>query len=289
MNYSELIDNYLDGSLSDDEREEFERELRQNPGLAEKVMQIKELHETISKFHKKKKSLKRKFSSRALLENLDEKQINELIEKFKSGNYKSDDAEEFAFGSILRDTIKEGSKKNNKRRCGIFKKWWMIAGIVVLIAAGSAILICTRLQTSYDTLYSEYYQTYHFSATRGQKEKQLSIDNAFSEYEEGRYESAITMLSNLEEIEKNQFINLWIGLSYMELENYNSAINEFTKGLDQSDYIGRDYYTWYLALCYVKIQDKKKSLEMLNQLKLNGDNYFSEKAKTLFKKLNRIR
>ncbi|WP_299883938.1 tetratricopeptide repeat protein [uncultured Lacinutrix sp.] len=76
----------------------------------------------------------------------------------------------------------------------------------------------------------------------------------------------------------NSTVLLYLGISHLEMNNINKAIEAFTKVSDSENLDASKAY-WYLALTYLKIDDTEKAIEQLQKMNNN------KKAKELLNKL----
>ena len=106
MNYSEKIDNYLDGELQGDELRQFENELIINSKLAEAVDKYRKLSDFVRQQHAKM------MSGTGKNYRIEDREINELIDTYqlKNGEEEPEDVKvlrkklENAYRSYIRNT-----------------------------------------------------------------------------------------------------------------------------------------------------------------------------------------
>ena len=105
-------------------------------------------------------------------------------------------------------------------------------------------------------------------------------------YDQNEYEAAFEKLNTIIEEDYNNYLaGYYFGMTCIEMEKYDVAAQHFQELLEnwQSPFIY--HIEWYLALCYLKQDDKEKALMLLNKIK-KSNTYYKEKAEELFKKLS---
>ncbi|WP_055447817.1 tetratricopeptide repeat protein [Lacinutrix mariniflava] len=90
-------------------------------------------------------------------------------------------------------------------------------------------------------------------------------------------------VSNKKEVNINAL--LYLGVSQLELENYNSALKSFQKIID-SNTLDQSKGYWYKALVYLKMDDEKNTINTLNSIVKDSKNFNFVKAEKLLKELN---
>ncbi len=78
--------------------------------------------------------------------------------------------------------------------------------------------------------------------------------------------------------------NFYQGLVYLELWQFQSAIESFTKILLKKDNKYSSEAHWYLALCYLKRGQKRKAKDYFEEI-IKAQRYKKEEAKEILKRL----
>ncbi len=73
------------------------------------------------------------------------------------------------------------------------------------------------------------------------------------------------------------------GVSNYEEENYPEAKQSFTKVIDNNNNLFLEDAQWYLALCYLKTDEKEKAIDQLNFIKKSESIYRDDARKILRK------
>jgi tetratricopeptide (TPR) repeat protein len=201
-------------------------------------------------------------------------EMKEWVESYMNGKNKSGEIDKHT--SEIQTFIKKGVDSHNAGQINIpvnAKK----KKIIYRIAAVAAVLIIAigfwtvfNSKTSKDDLFISYYKPYEISSdiVRGNTQNDEKLNLIIAQYKKGDYENTAIQLELIINNENNsQKVFMMYGISQMELNNYNSAIQNFEKIVSS----GADFTIeakWYLALCYLKtnkINDSKKLLIELSK------------------------
>jgi tetratricopeptide (TPR) repeat protein len=166
------------------------------------------------------------------------------------------------------------------------KKWLAAASVVFILAsAGGATYHFKTDDTLENRLYSTYYEPFNKNDKYVLNSSVLSL--AQQKYLKGEYINAMFLFQELPgsiTIEAEKY--LYIGLSLMELEQYEDAIKNFEnvcQSLNSKEYIPQTM--WYKGLCYLKIGDREKAISIFTKIsKYNKGKY--KEAKKILKKLS---
>ncbi|NJN26204.1 MAG: tetratricopeptide repeat protein [Cyclobacteriaceae bacterium] len=163
-------------------------------------------------------------------------------------------------------------------------RWLAVAATVAFfIVAG--ISIYSYLDSGYDNLVTSYYQPYNYipETTRSAGAEENSIEHIFTHYDRGEYVQTIQLINGLPGERKNELTDYILANAYQAVGKYDSAIGIFDKIIaDQSVYAAGA--RWYLALCYLSIEQKQKALPLLEELKASNSSY-AQKAGALWEDL----
>jgi tetratricopeptide (TPR) repeat protein len=159
------------------------------------------------------------------------------------------------------------------------------------IAASIILLIGISLWKVYSLespgkIFADYYKTYQPDISiRSINTTTDKIHLACLLYQEGKYESSFGILDAylLENVD-NQTARFYLGMNAIELGKIDLAINELKK-IEQDETTPYAVHArWYLAMTYLKSGNPDEAKMYLNSLKI-GENYYSEKARKVLKKL----
>lgn len=294
MDYSLLIDRYLEGKLSQEELERFEKELNDNAAFAEAVNKIKSLQNSISK-HAPEMSL---VDNRDIEQDKGIKdEIDCDIDKYSSDSFLEDDQRRH--DRILIRQILEENRPPAKSKYILINRAWIIAACIVALISISSIVIICRSQFNASEIYDEYYSppSLDFRTRSSSSTDSFVVDPASTSapdliyvacihYSQGNYWKAIELLSYIPEDSLfKERCHLISGLSYMELGKYNQAIVELQQVTE--DILGVDTAKWYLGLSYLKNYDLDKAFEQFTYL-ASRDHIYGQSSHKISKKLSKF-
>lgn len=250
------ISKYINGELTGAELTAFERLLQQDKALADEVNFHKLVDETLAENY------------RATSE-LDD---NEQLE-FEGILSKVMNSEEIS-GSTIHESETQASSN-------IFRKLIPFAAL----AAAAALLLFFWLggdsQNENSNLADDYYSQsqYEYSfSTMGHGDNNLI--EAEKAYKAGDYNKAINIFKNYPDDLRAQIAK---GNAEYNLMKYDEAVKTFEKIRNSKNVSFRNYANWYLALTYLKKDNKNQAIELLKQLPKNAD--FYKQAQELIKEL----
>lgn len=249
LDYSGYAERYLDGVMSPEEQTWFEKELEGNAELNKEL----DLHRKINRA-------------------LSEKEITAL---------------EAQLDTIYRETYRPLPKIPRipeKGRKILAYGTASLAGIVLL--AWIAVSLISR-RTSGTELYAEYYQPAEINMSFRAAEDMVDSDlrRAMLLYEEEKYAEAISLFEKILEQDDSRIgLNLYSGISYMELEEYAQANRNFQRIIDQQAMAFLESAEWYLGLCYLMTEETGKAEEIFRQI-ASGDGFYKKDAKRILKNI----
>ena len=167
------------------------------------------------------------------------------------------------------------------------KSYFYYISSAVAIAAVCSLFYFSFTQSITAT---DAFEQYHDWSTLPSFQTKSAAENNLAKasklFNQENYQEALTIFTAYEK-ENNTYnpqIQLYIGVSQLELGNYKDAIQTFDQ-LQNSNTIDAHKAYWYTALTYLKQNDAEKAVKVLNILVQNSDNYNYEKAKKLLNKL----
>lgn len=165
-----------------------------------------------------------------------------------------------------------------------YTKWLVAASIVVLL--GSFYVINLNKTVSSNKLFATYFEPYRnvIQPVERGNEMQDKKTQAFTAYENGYFEEAITLFSELHITTNESYYLFYKANALLQLEQANESINLLLEHLKTNDILTQKT-NWYLALAYLKIDDTENAKNTL-QIVINSKMYKTEDAKALLKKLD---
>lgn len=163
-------------------------------------------------------------------------------------------------------------------------KWYLVAAsIVIMIMAGVYWNGQTKNpQKLFDSYYTVASNTSHpiVRDNSGSNE----ITKAFIAYEREDYKLAQKLFADVYKNANNSELLFYQGICYLETGKTNKAIEVLLKHVAFNDKL-KNKGTWYLALAFLKSNEKDKAKVFLKQITESSTNYNYSKAKDLLSKL----
>lgn len=201
--------------------------------------------------------------------------------KALANEFRSDDV------ITLSETIRNIQKQDNSSTTKKNKKtYFYLISSAVTIAAVMTLFYFTFMQ--YLTG-SEAFEEYHNWNTLPSFVEKGDVEDTPAKaeglFEAGKYQEALAIfIENAKSTTYDPNIHLYIGVCYVELENYPKAMQTFDELLNSNTLDNHKGY-WYKALTYLKQNDAENAKKILQTLVQDANNYNYEKAKELLKKL----
>jgi tetratricopeptide (TPR) repeat protein len=245
LKYSATIERYLSGEMSPPEREIFEREVASNPALAKELKISRTIDSALAN--------------------------DDIID--------------------LRQKLLEVYKESNKAQSHVpvvflnFRKFWYAAASVILLAAiGSALFFALPGGKSNISLFKQYYTSENLvDITRA---SDANIVEAVIKFQEKDYILAARLFKNLLEVD-NSNLAYWFyyGVSSIETESYNEAVQAFTNILANNQNLYVEHARWYLGLTYLKSDQTEQARKQFLIVANDPDNSHQKEARRILEKL----
>lgn len=245
IDFSYFIERYNAGEMDDAEKQWFTKELKENEKLRKEV-ELRRTTDTILK-NQDLMNLRNKLSDI-------EKRRKEAIPVRKTG------------------------------RSLNIKYAAAIAGFIII---GSIVLFSNR-KMSNDEILDRYYQPYEAASSTRSEEVIKNSDYllALEYYNIHDYRNAALYFSKVLKYEpSNMHSELLNGISNFEIQNYPEAEGSLSKVISDNNNYYIDHAQWYLALCYIRTDEKPKALEQLAIIKKSKTIYRKD-ARKIMKSLN---
>jgi tetratricopeptide (TPR) repeat protein len=157
------------------------------------------------------------------------------------------------------------------------------AVITVFVIFGSIMLYPGKNQSSEEIL-SRYYKVYEPATSQrsGTFARNQDFTLALEYYNTHDYEKAAKLFSKIVESNpKDMQSTLLNGISNFESNRYPDAKQSFGTVIDNKNNLFIDQAKWYLALCYIKTDDKIKAIQQLEIIRKEGSIYKNDAKKIL--------
>lgn len=184
------------------------------------------------------------------------------------------------FRNLIADIeLKAKNESRIKRRS--YAIWLAAASIVLLL--GLSYFFTMNQKPSTNDLFASYFEPYRNVVQpleRG-NEQQDKKTLAFLAYEKGEYEKAIDLFTDLYATTKEPYYLFYKANALLKLEKANEAVPLLIEHLKTKDTLA-EKTTWYLALAYLKLNDKPNARLTLKKVIADGK-YKATEAQELLK------
>ena len=188
------------------------------------------------------------------------------------------------FREKIADTIR---KRKRDRYLGWIntKTTKYAASFLLALAIGIAGTFMLERNLSNDELFEQYYTSEQVNISRSSN---TNIVEAVKFYQSGQYDQAIDQFKDLLEKDKSNIaVRYYLGVSYMETQKYDKAIESLRYIISDQDNLYVENAEWYLGLCYMKNEEMDKAINQFTIIAESEDNYYSEKAKKVLSKIDK--
>ncbi len=163
------------------------------------------------------------------------------------------------------------------------------AVLAALIIIGGLALLSNRKFTN-DEIIDRYYKPYQTASTS--RSGDLINNQDFNDYNLALeyynihdYRNAAIYFSKVLENEPgNMQSTLLNGISNFENRNYPEAKSDFSKVIEDNDNYYIDHAQWYLALCYIKTEERAKAVKQLSLIE-NSNTIHRKDARKILRHL----
>jgi len=152
--------------------------------------------------------------------------------------------------------------------------WHIAASFIVISVIGYLLYQNASNSTTYQDLYTKYYEPFPVSTQRGDAS---DLDKGLKLYADGNYKEAIALLNR---DNKSPSINLYRGSCFLELNELDKAIEEFSIAAKSNDLILQQHAEWYLVMTYLKKNDTKSLNNQLDKI-IESNHLYKEQAQKL--------
>lgn len=243
IDYAAFIERYLDREMSKEEQLWFTRELKGNPSL------------------------------------------NKELKLREAVNHAVAETEVMAFRNQL-DAIFEGSDihiqskpfKPVRKKVALVSSFAAALGLIFLLWFSNRNYNNTEI---YNRYFSPAEAGFTFRAEGNAMDNDLRT--AMQYYQAGNYVQALTYFEKILNTDKSRIgLNLYSGISQMELEKYNDARKSFNQIIDNNYILYLEQAEWYLAFCYLMTNERDKAIEQFAMIE-NRKGYYQKQARKILR------
>lgn len=255
-----LITQYLNNTLSDQERKNVLDRMVNDAEFKEKVLFEKQLLDTFDE------------NKWSFIENTNAAAVKEYSELFKKEEK-------------LKQALEDAKINFNTPKKTNFN-WYLYASAAMIVLL-IAIVPFVNNSSSSSELYATYINTTELPSLsiRGNDSNDIRT-KAQHLFEQKKYEEALVILNKELDLSKKQTatVYLYMGISQMELNQFEKATTTFNELLNSGLMDAPKGY-WYKALLYLKMKNKKDAVTILNTIS-SQKLYNYEQANDLLKELD---
>jgi len=203
-------------------------------------------------------------------------------------------AEEVAFQKDIKTVLAKEDYENTKQQLQAFEtaykafplKRIMIAASFALLVSISALWYFMTNQPTTEELFATYFEPYRNveqPVVRGSQDDDLKTV-AFKAYENGEYKEALQSFNQLLEQGQDDTVLFYKANTLLKLDMSDTAISLLKDGLDTSD-PRYDKKLWYMAMGYLKLNNKQQAKQKLRLLLATKSKYKEIEATKLLQDL----
>ncbi len=252
------IEEYLNGHLSDSEREAFEKELTVNTELAAQVKMIRDIDSTLE----------------------DEKaiEVQQVIQ---------DIGQDF----FTTDQTSSTSEVTPIKQLPFYRRPLAIAASILFILTVATVIWLMNSKNaslSNDALFAQYYSIEKINSTlRGDQQADSVYNLAIAQYNQKQYDAAISTLNSLLVKDATNWEVIYtLGNTYLDNNQEGQAKEQFKKIVDNGKSILVPQSIWYLALIDIKEGNREQAEKQLTVLIQTEDQQLAKQAQELLDDLN---
>lgn len=177
----------------------------------------------------------------------------------------------------IRKFIPNSFKKSPARFIGA------VASLAAVISVGTVLL--NQQNSSSSDLYSKFYHPYEATGLYRSSASVTPEILGVNLYNNMDYRGAIEQFNIVLSLNpEHPMCNFYAGLSFQEMSDFRKAINSYQKVIDEKDNLFIEQAEWYMALCYLKSDNKNKAYSTFNKI-LDKKGYYSNEVNQIVKKL----
>jgi tetratricopeptide (TPR) repeat protein len=243
--HSASVEQYLSGEMLPAERENFEREVASNPGLAAELR-----------------------LSRAIDSALLKDDIIDFRKKILVANKEN----------------KKEQRDVPVVRLYARKIWYAAASFILLATLGSTLYFSVPSGNSTDNLFKQYYSSENLIDVTRAGDANI-VEAVIKFQEKDYQLSARLFQKILEKDSDNIACWFYFGISSIETENFEQAEKAFNHIIADNENLYVEHAEWYLGLSYLKSNQLDKAHQQFETISKNADNVHQDDATRLIEKL----
>lgn len=159
---------------------------------------------------------------------------------------------------------------------------WGVAASISLVIIGWIFFLNPASQDQ-DDLFAQHFEVYPniiAPTVRGAEADTAIKKQAYYLYDLGQYQEAIEELSELSKEEDNGAVMLYLGISYLSLNDNENAIRSFEQYRQSQFETFLPQANWYLGLTYLRIGDRNQAKKIWEEIP-EGNSYRNKVTEVL--------
>lgn len=164
------------------------------------------------------------------------------------------------------------SPKNVVRQLFI-KNWHLVAASVTILIIVGSFLLSNLNNSSSEQIFEKYYSSENaiFMTRSDATVLDDNLNDALEKFQNKEYADAINLLTINE---TNVVAKYYLGLSYMETDQFVKAKASFQNILDSPDNLFIEQAKWYKGLCLLKLDETEAATELFTSI-LSDDSLYN--------------
>ncbi len=239
------IEEFIDGILTDKERQEFKARKDTDPGINKDIVFRTEINKAIRDINYME------------MHNL-------LIDQMKS---------------------KELISRKIKFQPNIHRIWQIAAAwFLLILVSGGLWFVLSNKSFSKEELVSQYYNPVHpvLLVRSVEANTNAPIIEDFHFYQQNDWTNALNYFNSLENKISSHFYS---GICYIELKQYDKAIESFEYVINDNDNLYVEQAKWYTGLIYLMNNQKNQAIDQFEKIS-DSTSFYSNQAKEILKHID---
>jgi hypothetical protein len=222
---------------------------------------------------------------------IEDHELQDELDLFRDVDFALADTDLLELRAQLDELHEELTPQFEKRtRKSISKRvlnYAVAASIAVIISLGTYSLFFKKM--SNNNIVSQFYKPYDVTLVNRSANLVISdvLSQALYKYENAEYADAVELFKQVLIVNpKMTASNLYSGISYFELNEFENARSSLIKVIEHNNNLYIEQARWYLGLCYLMLDDKSNARQQFLEL-ANKEGYYRDESQRILRKLNR--
>lgn len=163
------------------------------------------------------------------------------------------------------------------------KNWHLVAASVTILIIVGSFLLSNLNNSSSEQIFEKYYSSENaiFMTRSDATVLDDNLNDALEKFQNKEYADAINLLTINE---TNVVAKYYLGLSYMETDQFVKAKASFQNILDSPDNLFIEQAKWYKGLCLLKLDETEAATELFTSI-LSDDSLYNEDVTDILRML----